>query len=88
MLTISTTGDDAWETDARLLRTIRGFQVQLPAHHLPNTLTTMGATTFEVEGPDDDDRGEVLLRPVVNGERMGDGDTFWIDASGITIEVL
>lgn len=75
MLTIKTTGDDAWDTDARLLDALRNYYVTVEGD----------ARTFEVRGCND--QGYALLQPLTS-EGNPLGEAVFIDAHNITINVL
>jgi hypothetical protein len=75
MLTIKTTGDDAWQTDAILIDALRAAHV------------TIEGKTYEII--EATDVGEISLRPVVHGiASIHDADIVTKDAHNITIEVL
>lgn len=72
MLTIKTTGDDAWDTDARVIDALTGYHAVVNGDYA------------EIRGSND---GKILLLPldIHNNPR---GDAYFKDAANIEIEVL
>jgi hypothetical protein len=73
MLTIKTTGDDAWNTDRRLLDALRCYHVRI------------GGEEAMIRGTLDD--GGLVIYPVRDGQPMR-ASARLIETDGITIEVL
>ena len=73
MLTIKTTGDDAWDTDAKLITALTGYDVAVNGTHV------------EIRGANDD--GMIIVRPLDINHFPG-GPVFLMDAHNIEIEVL
>jgi hypothetical protein len=78
MLTIQTTGDDAWDTDVTLINALHAAHVKVD-----NGVRDLG--TFEIAGCND--KGEILLIPVKDGSAVG-MQAIPVLAHNITIEVL